>query len=255
MTTRIVLLWAALSFACSLMPGVSARADSKKTESVDAKLLERLNADPLDEFDRELFAPDEGKVKRPALRGTEQKTPAKEEEWKRRLLQELGAASVSEVENPLLDIARRMREVEGLIAETKSGEPTQGIQRQIVASLDELIEQARKCSKSCSPSQGSPKVAPRQQVSQPKPKPKPGRGKPSQKPVTDPITQPGQAAPSAITVDQMKELIKSVWGELPESEREQMLEWAGQEFLPKYQALIELYFRRLAEERRADGGG
>jgi len=255
MTTRLVLLGAAWGVACFFLPGLSARADSKKSESVDAKLLESLNADPLDDFDLELFAPDADKVKRPPTPGAEQKTPAKEEEWKRRLLEELGAASVSEDENPLLDIARRMREVEGLIAETKSGETTQGIQRQIVASLGELIQQARSCSKKCGASKCSPKVAPRRKVNQPKSKPKPGRGKPTQKRVDNPITQPGQAAPGPITVDQMKELIKSVWGELPESEREQMLEWAGEEFLPKYQVLIELYFRRLAEERRAGRGG
>jgi len=252
MIARFVLLWAALGIACSLVPGGPARADSKKTQSLDAELFESLNADPLDEFDRELFAPDEDQVKRPGLPGAEQKTPGKEEDWKRQLLRELGAASTSEDENPLLDIARRMRQAEGLIAETESGPQTQGLQHQIVASLDELIEQARSCCKKCSPSQCSPKVAPRRQVRQPKKKPKPGRGKPSQKPVTDPITQPGQAAPGAITLDQMKELIKSVWGELPESEREQMLEWAGEEFLPKYQVLIELYFRRLAEQRRSD---
>jgi len=252
MTTRLVLLGAALGIACSLVPGESARADSKKTQSLDAKLLESLNADPLDEFDRELFAPGEDEVKRPRLPGAEQKTPGKEEDWKRQLLRELGAASVSEEENPLLDVVRQMRQVEGLIAETESGPQTQGLQRQIVASLDELIKQARNCCKSCSSSKCSPKVAPRRQVNQPKSKPKPGRGKPSQKRVSDPITQPGQAAPGAITLDQMKDLIKSVWGELPESEREQMLEWAGEEFLPKYQVLIELYFRRLAEQRRSD---
>ena len=254
MTARFVLLSAAaLGITCFLVPGVPARADSKKTQSLDADLLKSLNADPLDEFDRELFAPDEDKVKRPALPGREQGPPGKDEDWKRQLLRELGAASTSEDDNPLLDVARQMRQVEGLIAETESGPQTQGLQHQIVASLDELIKQARSCCKKCSPSQCSPKVAARQQVRQPKAKPKPGRGKPSQKPVTDPITQPGQAGSGGITLDEMKELIKSVWGELPETEREQMLEWAGDEFLPKYQLLIELYFRRLAEQRRSEG--
>ena len=254
MITRVVLFWAALGLACSLMPGASARADAEKTESLDAELLESLNADPLDEFDRELFAPKDDEGRRPQPTGAQEKTPGREEEWKRRLLQELGAASVSEDENPLVEVARQMREVEGLIAESESGARTQGIQRQIVASLDELIERARSCCKSGKPSPSSPKVAPRRQVNQPKAKPKPGRGKPTQKRVSDPKTQPGQAAPGPIARDQMTELIKRVWGELPESEREQMLEWAGEEFLPKYQVLIELYFRRLAEGRRADGG-
>jgi hypothetical protein len=236
--------------ACSLGLGVAVRADSKRTPSPDQESLKRLGVNPSSDLDQELFAPDANRPKPP----NSQSGPGKEgDDWKGDLLRELGAAATPEEENPLLEIARQMRLAEGLIAQSKSGPHTQGVQKEIVASLDELIKQARSQCQKCGASQCSPKTAPRQQVAQPKQKPSEGRGKPSQKPVRNPITKPGQAEPSGLTLEQVKDLIKAVWGELPESEREQMLQSAGDEFLPKYEPLIELYFRRLAEQREPTG--
>ena len=49
-------------------------------------------------------------------------------------------------------------------------------------------------------------------------------------------------------------MLGELWGELPETEREQMLELPVEElFLPKYQELIEEYFKRLAEGEPAGG--
>ena len=49
---------------------------------------------------------------------------------------------------------------------------------------------------------------------------------------------------------EMMAVIKQVWGELPEKERQQMLQTSVEEFLPKYADLIERYFKRLAEDRK-----
>ena len=49
---------------------------------------------------------------------------------------------------------------------------------------------------------------------------------------------------------EMMAVIKQVWGELPEKERQQMLQSSVEEFLPKYAELIEQYYRRLAEGRK-----
>jgi hypothetical protein len=45
-----------------------------------------------------------------------------------------------------------------------------------------------------------------------------------------------------------------VWGQLPEKEREQMLQNSIDQFLPKYELMIEAYFKSLVErqERSAD---
>jgi hypothetical protein len=250
MKTRFVLAsMAVFAWACFSLPVVPCRADGEPARSLDDQLLDSLGVDSLDEFDRELFARDKGKRDGQDTAGEQPGTAGGDPDgWKRELLQELGDAGVSEEANPLLDIARQMRQAEGLIAGSESGDPTQAVQRQIVARLEELINKARSCCKPCNPSQCSPKVAARQKVGQPKKKPGTGRGKLTQKRATNPNTLPGKADATALTKDQMRELIKSVWGELPETEREQMLEWAGDAFLPKYQLLIELYFKRLIEE-------
>ena len=48
----------------------------------------------------------------------------------------------------------------------------------------------------------------------------------------------------------MRAVIKRLWGELPERDRGKMLLSPGEEFPPKYELLIEEYFRRLSEEKR-----
>jgi hypothetical protein len=54
------------------------------------------------------------------------------------------------------------------------------------------------------------------------------------------------------TAEELRAMIKQFWGELPDAARQQMLQSAVEEFPPKYQTLIEDYYRRLAEEK---GGG
>jgi hypothetical protein len=257
MKTRFVLtLTIVFAWACFSVPVAPCRADKEPAPSLDDQLMKSLGIDSLDEFERELFTPDKGNREGRETPGQRPGIPGGDpDEWKRELLEELGSAGVSEEENPLLDIARQMRQAQGLIAASESGDPTQAVQREIVTRLEELIKQCKSCCKPCNPSQCSPKVAARQKLGPPKKKPGKGRGKPTQKRVNNPNTLPGKAEPSVLTKDQMRELIKSVWGELPASEREQMLERAGDAFLPKYQLLIELYFKRLIEEGRGSDEG
>ncbi|NQT11423.1 MAG: hypothetical protein HQ582_01655 [Planctomycetes bacterium] len=250
-----LLVWSAAMgfFVCLCGPGPPGWAASEPARSLDDELLQSLDADPIDEFDRELFAPEKTKPTPGGSRDQQQSRPEMDrEELKRQLLQELGrAAEKEEDENPLTAIARRMRQVEGRIAETNSGSKTQNLQNRIVAGLDELIKQCRSCSKQCSGSQSGSKAAARRPVSQPKKKPATAQAGRSPKASGDPSDKPpGQGDPQRPNMDEMKDLIKSVWGELPETQREQMLESMSEgEFLPKYELLIERYFRRLAEPR------
>ena len=48
---------------------------------------------------------------------------------------------------------------------------------------------------------------------------------------------------------EMRTVLKQLWGELPQRQREQMLEPPVEEFLPKYEQQIEEYFRRLSEDK------
>ena len=43
-------------------------------------------------------------------------------------------------------------------------------------------------------------------------------------------------------------MLRRVWGHLPEKAREQMQNSIDEEFLPKYEKLIEQYYQRLAEQ-------
>ena len=108
---------------------------------------------PLDEFDRELFAPDAGKPPvEDAVPGRPGTPGEPADRLDEELLRELAGDDASEDENPLLGIAQDMRSAEGMIGRTESGPATQDLQDRIVADLDELIKQARSRCGQCSPS-------------------------------------------------------------------------------------------------------
>jgi hypothetical protein len=48
---------------------------------------------------------------------------------------------------------------------------------------------------------------------------------------------------------QMQELLKDVWGHLPDRLKEQMLQSPVDEFLPKYEFEIEEYFKALVKQQ------
>jgi hypothetical protein len=264
MTARV---WVTSAAVCVFVfcsgPLLSVGAESKPAPSLDEELLKILSADPLDEFDRELFAPeeDEKKAAPSDSRSGEQGVPQEangglspdRSQIGDPLRDELGAAGVSEEENPLLEIARQMREVEALISQTQSGDRTQTLQGQIVVRLEELIKQARSCSGQRNPSQSSPKVAPRQTVGQPKQKPGTTPGTASPKQTADSNAAPGKAEVRRPDLAGWQAVRERIWGQLPPKAREQMRELPVEEFLPKYERLIEQYFRRLAEEEQAPG--
>ena len=52
-------------------------------------------------------------------------------------------------------------------------------------------------------------------------------------------------------MEEMRSLMNNLWGELPPHVREQMLQTPVEEFIPKYQDLIEDYFRDLSNEKKS----
>lgn len=224
-------------------------AAAQQGGSIDDELLEDLGGDPLKQLDRELFGPDEpqGRAGDP---GDDQPGDPNEQ-----LERELGAAATSDEQNPLLGIARQMREVEALIDDRDSGERTQKVQQQIVDDLDKLIEQAKKNCKKCGGGQCNAQASTRSSVKPGKPKQGNRPGKPSSQHVARSNATPGTGTPTRPDMQQMREVMKRLWGELPPKVREQMLQLPVEEFLPKYELLIEAYFRRMAEEAESEGGG
>jgi hypothetical protein len=157
-----------------------------------------------------------------------------------RLRRELGAAALAEDDNLLLKVARSMRQIEGRIAQNDSGLTTRAQQQQIIDDLDRLIEQARKQCQGSKPSQKS-------SSNQPK-KGSPGK-KPGAKPGVAPMVKTGNGESRQADRQRTQTLMQQLWDvALPPQQRKQLLQSPFDEFLPKYELLIEQYFRRLAEE-------
>jgi hypothetical protein len=214
---------------------------AQSTASSDDELLKQLNERSTDDVDRELFGE---KKKTPPADGAGQGSGELQEQLRR----ELGAAAVKEDENPVLDIARRMLDVQSRIAEADAGEGVQGEQKKILADLDKLIEQAKKscnCSGSCSnPKQGSTRTPSNSAA-------KKSGAKPGNKPSNKPAQQSSQRPPDrkAVKPDpvEMRNMIKDLWGELPQNIRQQMMQNPTEQFVPQYESMIEEYYRRLSE--------
>jgi hypothetical protein len=123
------------------------------------------------------------------------------------------------------------------------------VQKRVVAQLDELIAEL---SKQCQGGQGqqsnnpSPKSSQRSEAKASKPRRATSPGKSPARDSSDPLNR---ANTQAVDKGEVDELVKQLWGHLPERSREQVLQSFSDEFLPKYELEIEQYYRRLSEEQ------
>jgi hypothetical protein len=146
-----------------------------------------------------------------------------------------------------------MRDAEKLLSHPQSIsdvptlEQAGAAQRQVITQLDKLIaELSKQCQGQCNSSGGSPKP---DNNAQKKPGSKPGsaagRGQTAARESSNRLGT-GNAEPT--TTEDVESAAKKLWGHLPERSREQMMQSFSEEFLPKYEADIEEYYRRLSEE-------
>ena len=171
----------------------------------------------------------------------------------RQLLDQLGEGEDIELphrEDPLTRIGDRMRTVQRLISEKNTSKSTQGIQQEIVDKLSALMEQASRQKKQSSGGAGTfPQVTRRESVKQPGSQPDQGTRQSDDQP-NESAERRGKAEARRPDMDEMRSLIeREIWGHLPARAREQMLRSHIDRFLPKYERLIEEYFRRLAEDQ------
>ncbi len=249
--------------------GQTLRADSKA--DIDRELLEKLGGGPGDDLDRELFAPGKKSSgdkpgKQPAQKADGKQRPG--DDIVRELLRELRRTdaddnkdvspktdeTAAEKGNPLISIARQMRDVERRIGKNDCGQDTQQTQQLIVDQLDRLIEQAKKsCCGGGKPGQKQCKggTSDRKKVAQAKkPSKSKSAGKGSKSGESSGNAGVEDPAPASRTdMEQMQALIKRLWGELPERDRERMEQYPVEQFLPEYERLIEEYYKRLSEEK------
>jgi len=161
----------------------------------------------------------------------------------------------SKKESPLVGISQQMQQAGDLIASQNISGETRQVQNAIVSELDKLIDELNKQCKKCSGEKASKPGQQQTQSSTPKPgEGKPGQGKPAasqgtnSSPTDSQVSNGsgGKAQPGSATD---AEVIKELWGQLPERLRQQLMQSSADEFLPKYRDDLEAYFRRLSQER------
>jgi hypothetical protein len=218
-------------------------AQSQQHRSLDGELLKNLKTQSKTDIEREVSGPDVKKDK--FQTGAGQGGP----DLNQRLQQELGAAAEKENDNPLLNIAKSMFQVRQRMAQSDAGPATLNQQKQIVADLDLLIDQAKK-SGQCSSSSSNPQQSPQNPSGS---RPKPGAKaalKSGNKPAAASSSRSPDGQPHKPDMEEMRSIINNLWGELPPRVREQMLQTPVEDFIPKYQDLIEDYFRDLSNEKK-----
>ncbi len=205
----------ALAFLQLVVGAASGLADDKPPpKSLDAQLLEDLD----DELLKGLPA------------------PSKPSAGEKRA----GQVAESASDNPLAQIAERMRTAQQRIAGRDTSADTQQLQRQIQDDLAALIEQAKKQCAACN----KPGSGQGQQAGE-------GGGNPVPAAPRDSTDRIEQGQQETVETADVQEVLRRFWGHLPDKVREQMQASLSEQFLPKYQRLIEDYYQRLAEDPRA----
>jgi hypothetical protein len=151
--------------------------------------------------------------------------------------------SAGKSKDPLVGIGRRMRAVESRLGEQQLDDQTRQMQKQI---LDELAALVQECKKQCQGSGNKP----------PSKSSKPSRGSQAGSPGQAPLEGPPRDSSDKLRErkterDDRASIVnarKESWGNLPEHARQQIPNNYTEEFLPKYELLLEKYFKRLGEE-------
>lgn len=219
----------ALCLAIAVLMGLSASlmADKRPASSLDEELLESLDSELLEGL--ETVPVDEG--------------------------DDAGAAAdvASGEEDAFTRISRQMREVERMLVRTEAAGRTSKAQRQIVSEMekliDELEQQCQKCKGGVSSGSKSQQTAKREKVEQPSSQKASDGEHDANNPAQDATERLGKDEVRKADMDQMQGLLKDIWGQLPEKARDQMLQSSPEQFLPKYELLIEDYYKRLAERQ------
>jgi len=235
-------------------PEPAKSATTKPASPLNDELLKGLGGDPLDEQ-----APpvDPGKVIEPNTAKPTGKPTSKrigdplDDELLKGLDDVESAPAEGDDSDPFVRVNRQMRKVESLIAQRKFDPGTRQLQQKIVHDLEELIKnmQQQKSSSPSSESKSQQQTASRDKVKQPGGEKGKSGAQDSDQPAKESSEQLRQRKAQQAALDQMQDLLgKGVWGQLPQKARDQMLQSSSDQFLPKYQLLIEEYFKAIANQ-------
>jgi hypothetical protein len=217
--------------------------------STDDALRNSLNSHSGDDYDRALLGEPKKDADNAAKdRGTED--PEKKSKQQNGPVTEQD----NQQEDRLLQAVKGMRDVQARLAQGKSDAITQHVQRQVVADLQQIVDEAKKSGKCLGQAMAGNCNKPG----------KPGAGSSSQpKPIADNDQPSRESNPNAnrapkqpltergtVARDRMIEQYNKL--ELQTRQRETMLELPSEYFLPEYEREIEDYFRRLSSDKPAE---
>lgn len=152
----------------------------------------------------------------------------------------------------LARIGQNMQQAVALLGEPAAIGRAGQVQQQVVSQLDKLIAELSKQCQGCRKGGQSPQPSQRSQPKPGKSGSTAGRGKAAARDSNDRLDR---ANAQPVDKGDIDELVKQLWGHLPERSREQMLQSFSDEFLPKYELEIEQYYRRLSEEQEESPAG
>lgn len=158
--------------------------------------------------------------------------------------------------NPLSRVAQSMERAKERIAEKDTGAETRALQSKAVRDLDELIKLAEQQSPpSSQPPPSSPQPMPQpesqkspQPQSQPMPSPQPQSSATESERAKQSTDRKEAAGAGEKQGQRQTDLLRSVWGHLPPSLRQELLNVPEEKYLPRYSELVRSYFEALADE-------
>lgn len=233
-----------------------AKPTAEGGSALDDELLRGLGGDLLEGLDEPRASQAGGAQteKRMTGQNPDETLNGLDEELLRGLGGDLGEDAGDEAD-PLVSLSRQMRQVESRIRDSQSDEATQEMQQEIIRELARLIEQVKKQQQQQQQSSSSSQqqTAERQQIQQPQngqsgqQQQQAGQQNQAARDSSQQLSQQQTERPDPA---QLEALVKNVWGELPERLRQQMMQSSMEEFLPKYELLIEQYYRTLSERQQ-----
>ena len=155
--------------------------------------------------------------------------------------------------SPLQHIEQGMRTAQKLLSTKSKPQQTVRVQQQVIDDLDKLIDQlaqqqCQNCQQSPSASQSQSQQQANQSGQQQQESQTSQQATSSQTAAEDSSARLEEGTGAADQLESVPAIYKELWGHLPETVRQQLLQAPSDQFLPKYEKLLPKYFRRLAEE-------
>jgi hypothetical protein len=226
------------------------RDKAKDSSALDQQLLEGLDNALLEGLDDAPGAITKGANSQQSGAAKKLDAPQTRSQLDEDLLRELGGEDGEEIgassaqQDPLVGIGRRMRNVQSRLIDQKLDDGTSQMQKRILDDLAALLQECKKCQGGGSGKPGSKAGKGSQPGKSPAGQAPSDTAHSSSEKLRDRQTQRGDTG--ALT-----SAMKESWGNLPQHVREHLSNVKTDAFLPKYELMLEKYFKRLGE---ADAG-